>query len=96
MPVVDQHRFGGARPSHRAPIAAARSPGAHRCLLWGLGETNAPPAETLPITAADAIATTLAEAIGDIEAQVSALPPLASSAGEEPRSPGAALRAHAG
>ncbi len=86
-----------ARARHIVRRLRRRAPRARIVVcFWGLGETNAPPAETLPITAADAIATTLAEAIADIEAQVSALPPLASSAGEEPRSPGAALRAHAG
>jgi predicted PurR-regulated permease PerM len=86
-----------ARARHIVRRLRRRAPGARIIVgFWGLGATNAPPAETLPITSADAIATTLAEAIADIETQMPALLPLASAAGEESRSPGAALRAHAG
>ena len=86
-----------ARARHIVRRVRRRAPRARIIVgFWGLDATNAPPAETLPITAADAIATTLAEAIADIEAQVPALLPLASAAGEEPRSAGGALRAHAG
>ena len=86
-----------ARARHIVRRVRRRAPRARMIVgFWGLGETNAPPAETLPITSADAIATTLAEAIADIEAQVPAPPPLASAAGEEPRSAGGARRAHAG
>jgi predicted PurR-regulated permease PerM len=86
-----------ARARHIVRRLRRRAPRARIIVgFWGLDATNAPPAETLPITAADAIATTLAEAIADIEAQVPALLPLASAVSEEPRSAGGALRAHAG
>jgi predicted PurR-regulated permease PerM len=86
-----------ARARHIVRRLRRRAPRARIIVgFWGLDATKAPPADTLPITSADAIATTLAEAIADIEAQVPALLPLASAAGEEPRSAGGALRAHAG
>ncbi|MBV8739573.1 MAG: AI-2E family transporter [Alphaproteobacteria bacterium] len=86
-----------ARARHIVRRLRRRAPRARIIVgFWGLDATNAPSAEMLPITSADAIATTLAEAIADVEAQVPALLPLASAAGEEPRSPGGARRAHAG
>jgi predicted PurR-regulated permease PerM len=86
-----------ARARHIVRRLRRRAPRARIIVgFWGLDATKAPPADTRPITSADAIATTLAEAIADIEAQVPALLPLASAAGEEPRSAGGALRAHAG
>ena len=42
--------------------------------FWGLGGGDAPAPDTLAITSADAIATTLDEAIAEIEARLTALP----------------------
>jgi hypothetical protein len=42
--------------------------------FWGLGGGDAPAPDTLAITSADAIATTLDEAITEIEARLTALP----------------------
>jgi hypothetical protein len=44
--------------------------------FWGLGAAENPPSDMLPVTSADAIATTLKEAIAEIEAQTTALVPL--------------------
>jgi hypothetical protein len=53
--------------------------------FWGLRGANKPPPEAMALTSADAVATTLAEAIADIEARMTAPLPLPSMAGGDVR-----------
>ncbi len=58
--------------------------------FWGLGGGGAPAADTLAVTSADAIATTLDEAIADIETRLTSRP------ATQDAPPDLAIRAQAG
>ncbi len=61
--------------------------------FWGLGATGGPPAEGLAVTSADAVATTLAGAITDIEGHMAATAsPALPAAGAEARLPGQGMQ----
>jgi predicted PurR-regulated permease PerM len=71
-----------ARARHIVRRLRRRAPRGARILIgfWGRRAADNPPSEILPITSADAIATSLKEAITAIEAQTAALVPLPRAA----------------
>jgi hypothetical protein len=70
-----------ARARHIVRRLRRRAPRARIIIgFWGLDAAEHPPADILPITSADAIATTLAAAIAEIETQTAALAPLPTAA----------------
>ncbi len=80
-----------ARARHIVRRLRRRAPRARIVVgFWGLGGGDAPAAETLVVTSADAIATMLDEAIADIEARLTAIP------GAQNVPPNDAIRAQAG
>ena len=77
-----------ARARHIVRRLRRRAPRARIVVgFWGLGGGDAPAADTLAVTSADAIATTLDEAIAEIEARLTALP-AAQDAPPDLRDPG--------
>jgi hypothetical protein len=70
-----------ARARHIVRRLRRRAPRARIIVgFWGLGAPENPPANMLPVTSADAIATTLKEAIAEIEGQTIAIVTLSTVA----------------
>ena len=64
--------------------------------FWGIGAGDRLPDDALAVTGADAVATTLSEAIDEIEERMAAAAPLAAPAGADVRRPEGGVRAQAG